>query len=317
MSRFTRITVLAMALVMVFAATAAFADEKVIVFHAGSLSTPMEKVEKIFEEAHPGVDVQREAGGSAALARKIIDLGGACDVFMSADYMVIEKILRPAEADWNILFSSNAIVLMYSPQSKYKDEINKDNWTEVLMRPDVRWGHSEPDQDPCGYRSLMVLQLAETFYNDKDLYARALKHPERAVRPKAIDLVAMVQSGAMDYAFEYKSVAMQHGLEYLDLPDEVNLKNPDFADQYAAASVELAGSEPGKTILAKGEPIVFALTIPRNAPNPKRALELVELILAKDGGLKILEEMGQDTVGPQTYTPGENIPAELQPLMVK
>jgi len=81
--------------------------------------------------------------------------------------------------------------------------------------------------------------------------------------------------------------------------------------------VELAGSEPGKTILAKGEPIVFALTIPRNAPNPKRALELVELILAKDGGLKILEEMGQDTVGPQTYTPGENIPAELQPLMVK
>lgn len=115
MSRFTRIMVLAMALVMVFAATAALADEKVIVFHAGSLSTPMEKVEKIFEEAHPGVDVQREAGGSAALARKIIDLGGACDVFMSADYMVIEKILRPAEADWNILFSSNAIVLMYSP----------------------------------------------------------------------------------------------------------------------------------------------------------------------------------------------------------
>ena len=70
-------------LVLAFAATAAMADEKVIVFHAGSLSTPMEKVERIFEEAHPGVDVQREAGGSAALARKIIDLGGACDVFMS------------------------------------------------------------------------------------------------------------------------------------------------------------------------------------------------------------------------------------------
>ncbi|MFA5622167.1 MAG: hypothetical protein WC948_05660 [Thermovirgaceae bacterium] len=46
-------------------------------------------------------------------------------------------------------------------------------------------------------------------------------------------------------------------------------------------------------------------------------MELVELILAKDGGLKILEEMGQDTVGPQTYTPGEKIPAELEALMVK
>lgn len=126
----------------VFAATAAFAEGKVIVFHAGSLSAPMAEIEAMYEAANPGVDIQREAGGSAALARKITDLDGACDVFFSADYMVIEKLLRPAVAEWNVLFASNAIVLMYSPKSKYAGEITQENWTEVLMRPDVRWGHS-------------------------------------------------------------------------------------------------------------------------------------------------------------------------------
>ncbi len=319
MSKFRKsaLMLMVLSLLMAVVVTAAPAAEKVIVFHAGSLSAPMAEIEKIYEGENPGVDVQREAGGSAALARKITDLGGACDVFLSADYMVIEKLLRPAAADWNVLFASNAIVLMYSPKSQYSGEINRENWTEVLMRPEVRWGHSEPDADPCGYRSLMVLQLAEDFYGDKDLYDRAMKHPERAVRPKAIDLVAMVESGAMDYAFEYKSVAVQHGLNYLDLPDEINLKNPGFAEMYAKASVELAGKEPGQKITVKGEPIVYGLVIPKDAPNMEGALKLVEFILAQDGGLKVFEAMGQDIVGPQTVTPGEKVPAGIEAFLVK
>lgn len=319
MKKFSKclLLLLTLSIVVAFAVPAALAQEKVVVFHAGSLAAPMAEIEALYEAAHPDVDVQREAGGSAALARKITDLGGACDLFLSADYMVIEKLLRPAVADWNVLFASNAIVLMYGPKSKYASEINRDNWTGILMRPDVRWGHSEPDADPCGYRSLMVLQLAEKFYGDKDLYNRAMNHPGRAVRPKAIDLVAMVESGAMDYAFEYKSVAVQHGLNYVDLPDEINLKDPKFKDQYAAASVELAGKEPGKTITVKGEPIVYGLVIPKDAPNRKGALDLVKFILDPKGGLAVFQKMGQDIVGPQTITPGEKVPAGIESLLVK
>ena len=53
--------------------------------------------------------------------------------------MVIEKLLRLANADWNITFASNAMVLMYGPESKYKNEVNSHNWTKVIMRPDVNW----------------------------------------------------------------------------------------------------------------------------------------------------------------------------------
>ena len=313
--RKTLVLLLALAVMAALGAPAAMAAEKLVVFHAGSLAAPMAKIEALYEKAHPGIDIQREAGGSAALARKITDLGGQCDVFLSADYMVIDKLLRPATASWNALFAINAIVLMYGPKSKYGGEVNKDNWTRVLMRPDVRWGHSEPNADPCGYRSLMVLQLAEKFYKDKGLYVNAMTHPNRAVRPKAIDLVAMVESGAMDYAFEYKSVAVQHNLKYVDLPVEINLKDPAYAKAYSTASVQLAGKAPGETITTRGEPIVYGLTIPKGAPNMKAALEFTKFVLDPKGGLAVFAEMGQDIVGPQASTAGDKMPAELKPLL--
>ncbi len=311
-----KLFVLLSAVILVTAfAGGALAAEKITVYHAGSLSAPMAKIEAMYEAANPGVDVLRESGGSAALARKITDLGGGCDVFLSADYMVIEKLLRPAGADWNVTFASNAIVLMYGPKSKYKDEINSKNWTKVMMRPDVRWGHSEPDADPCGYRSLMVLQLAEKYYGDKGLYEKAMKDPQRAVRQKAIELVAMVESGTMDYAFEYKSVAVQHNLSYVELPKEINLMDPALEKEYATVSVELAGKEPGTKMTVKGEPIVYGLTIPKTSPNSKGAMNLVKFILNPKGGLSVFQSMGQDIVGPSSFGDKTKVPAEVAPLL--
>lgn len=317
MKRTHRLVSLFLAAAFLIAATAlgACAQEKLTVFHAGSLSAPMAKIEAQFEKAHPDVDVQREAGGSAALARKIIDLDGKCDVYFSADYMVIERLLRPDFADWNVMFASNSLVLMYGPKSKFADEINGDNWYEVLMRPDVRWGHSDPDADPCGYRSLMVLQLAQKYYKADGLYEKALNDPLRAVRPKAIDLVAMVESGAMDYAFEYKSVAVQHGLNYVELPVQVNLKSPAYKDLYATVSVERAGKKPGTKINTKGAPIVYGFTMPKAGANPDMAMAFVEYILSSEGGLAVFQEMGQDIVGPQAATADDKIPADVKPLL--
>jgi molybdate/tungstate transport system substrate-binding protein len=317
MKRTRRLVSLFLAAAFLIAATAlgACAAEKLTVFHAGSLSAPMAKIEAQFEKLHPDVDVQREAGGSAALARKIIDLDGKCDVYFSADYMVIERLLRPDFADWNVMFASNSLVLMYGPKSKYADEINGDNWYDVILRPDVRWGHSDPDADPCGYRSLMVLQLAQKYYKADGLYEKALADSTRAVRPKAIDLIAMVESGAMDYAFEYKSVAVQHGLKYVELPAEINLKSPEFKDLYASVSVERAGKKPGTKINTKGAPVVYGFTMPRAGANPEMAKAFVEYILNPEGGLAVFQEMGQDIVGPKAATADDKIPACFKSLL--
>ena len=204
---------------------------------------------------------------------------------------------------------------MYGPQSKYADEINGTNWYEILMRDDVRWGHSDPEADPCGYRSLMVLQLAEKHYSAGGLYEKAMAHPLRAMRPKAIDLVAMVESGAMDYAFEYRSVAIQHGFSFVELPVEINLKDPDQAEFYATAVVERSGAEPGTKILTKGEPVVYGLTIPKGAPEQKEAEKFAAFVLASDGGLPVFEKMGQAIVGPKAFSEEDVVPETIKPLL--
>ena len=203
--------------------------EKVIIFHAGSLTVPLAKIEKDFEAANPGIDILREAGGSTKMARMITELGKPADIMASADYKVIDKTLIPAMADWNIRFATNQLVLCYTDKSRYADQINADNWTEILQKKEVVWGHSDPNLDPCGYRSLMVLQLAEKYYRQPELYDRLIANrPEKNVRLKAVELVSMLKSGSMDYAWEYLSVAIQHELKNLTLDDHINLGNYQF-----------------------------------------------------------------------------------------
>ena len=43
------------------------------------------------------------------------------------------------------------------------------------------------------------------------------------LRGASIQLIALLESGDLDYGFEYESVIRQHGLKLLSLPDEVNL----------------------------------------------------------------------------------------------
>jgi molybdate/tungstate transport system substrate-binding protein len=207
---------------------------KVVMFHAGSLSVPFEAMEKAFEAKYPKVDLLREGSGSQAAARKITDLKKPCDIMASADYKVIDKLLVPEYADWNIRFATNQLVLCFTEKSKHADKVNKDNWYEILQNKGVVWGHSDPNLDPCGYRALMVLQLAEKFYKKPGLYnAIIANRPKENIRPKSVELVSLLQTGNMDYAWEYLSVAVQHGLKYVVLPDEINLGNYRFDDFYA------------------------------------------------------------------------------------
>ena len=102
---------LAVLLIVPAAALTAAAKDKVIIFHAGSLTVPLAKMEKIYESNNPGVDILREAGGSTKMARLISEAGKPADIMASADFKVIDKNLIPAKADWNIRFATNQLVL--------------------------------------------------------------------------------------------------------------------------------------------------------------------------------------------------------------
>lgn len=267
---------------------------KLIIFHAGSLTVPFAKIEKEFEAKYPDVDVLREAGGSTKMARLISEVGKPADIMASADYKVIDNNLIPNHAAWNLRFASNQLVLCYTDQSRYANEINKDNWYEILQKNEVVWGHSDPNLDPCGYRSIMVLQLAEKFYGIDGLYQKLIDNrPQKNIRPKSVELVNLLKTGNMDYAWEYLSVAIQHGLKYVTLDDHINLGNYKYDPFYQTAEVKVTGKKPNTWITKKGQSCTYGITMIKDAPNPEAAIAFLSYLLSPDHGLKILQEMGQ------------------------
>jgi molybdate/tungstate transport system substrate-binding protein len=308
-------------MVILLAPVQAFAEPqgKLTVFNAGSLSVPFGAMEKAFEAKYPKVDLQREAAGSQACARKITDLKKPCDIMASADYKVIDKLLIPNYADWNIRFATNQLVLCYTDKSKYAGEVNAKNWYEILQRKGVIWGHSDPNLDPCGYRALMVLQLAEKYYKSPSLYNKAVANrPKENIRPKSVELVSLLQTGNMDYAWEYLSVAAQHELKYIILPDEINLGNYKYDHLYEQAVVKVTGKKPGTFMDIKGDSCTYGITLVKDAPNREAAIAFLQYLLNPQGGLKVLKDMGQPPFIPcrvPTAKMKASIPAELQSLV--
>lgn len=293
---------------------------KVTVFIAGSLSAPFEKMERLFEEKYPKVDVLLEAGGSTKLARMISELNKPADILASADYVVIDKILIPQHADWNVRFASNQLVLCYTDKSKYADQVSADNWYDILARKGVSWGHSDPNLDPCGYRALMVLQLAEKHYKRQGLYDDLLANrPKENMRPKSVELVSLLKTGNMDYAWEYLSVAVQHDLKFVKLPDEINLGNYKHDAFYSQAKVDVSGDAPGKTVTQVGQSCTYGVTIVKSAPNRDAAVAFLEFMLDPQGGAQVMDEMGQPPFVPArvpTKEMKDKLPASLQRLVV-
>ncbi len=319
--RFFLAAVLSLAALAVLVPTTARCElsGKVVIFHAGSLSVPFATIEKNFEAMHPKVDVQREAGGSTKMARLISEVGKPADIMASADYVVIDKSLVPKFAAVNIRFASNQLVLCYTDQSKFAKEVNADNWYDILTRKGVVWGHSDPNLDPCGYRSVMVLQLAEKFYKKPGLYQKLLDNrPMENVRPKSVELVALLQSGNMDYAWEYLSVAVQHGLKYVVLDDHINLGNYAYDDFYKQAKVQVTGKEPGTFIDRVGASVTYGVTLLKDAPNRAAAEAFMAYLLDPKGGLAILKDMGQPPFVPArvpNQAMHDALPAALKALV--
>ena len=84
MRELSRRSFLQFAPLAVTAASCGKADQRVLVFHAGSLSQLVEEIARRFEESHPTVRIDSESSGSLDAIRKVTDLGRACDLLLTA-----------------------------------------------------------------------------------------------------------------------------------------------------------------------------------------------------------------------------------------
>lgn len=285
---------------------------QIYILHAGSLSVPFKQLADAFVKQYPEADIKLEAHGSRTCARHIAELGKLVDVFGSADSQVIRTLLIPEFADYCIDFANNEMVIMYTPQSKFAGEIDSQNWFKIFLREGVEFGHSDPNADPCGYRAVLTQKLAEKYYQVPGLYKQLKgRMKEKNIRPKEVDLIALLESGELDYIFIYKSVAQQHKMKYIRLPLEINLGDKDKEPDYATVSVKITGKKPGSWVVRKGAPMVYGITIPKNAPNPEWGIKFVSFLFSKQGR-QIISRNGQGVIYPPTTGRPEKLPPALK-----
>jgi molybdate/tungstate transport system substrate-binding protein len=294
----------------------ALAGRELIIFHAGSLAVPFKEMAARFSKKYTDVRCLLESAGSVASARKIIDLNRPCDIIAVSDYIVIDQLLIPEYTSWNICFASNELVIAFTEQSESWKSLDSTNWYLLLARKDVRFARSDPNQDPCGYRTVQMMELAEKHYGQRGIKSTFTSKDNEYIRPKEVDLLPLLETHTVDYIFIYRSVAEQHKLKYILLPDPINLKNPDLADLYASASVEIKGDEPGKTTVVTGQPMLYSVSILNKAPNRDLALKFTELLLSAEGKL-VMELNGQPFVVPAYSASYDSIPESLQKFALK
>jgi molybdate/tungstate transport system substrate-binding protein len=318
---------------------------------AASLLFPLGKVEEAFERAYPDVNVEIEGHGSIQVIRQVTELGKEADLLMVADYSLIPLMMynsagsgsNQSFADWYIRFASNRIVLAYTSLSKYASEVNVTNWFSVLMKPDVIFGFPNPMIDALGYRALMVMQLAETYYGNYNIFYNLVTRnfdppissipsddnytivvPE-VLQPKAkvilrassIQLIPLLETGSMDYCFLYLSNAKQYGLQYVELPDEFNLGNPQFETLYENVTVHFE-LQRFQTIGVDrlGKTIYYGFTIPNNAVEKDLAVEFAEFLLGEEG--RGIFDSAWHLVFLPSYTDNkQGIPSDLQTFVVQ
>jgi molybdate/tungstate transport system substrate-binding protein len=284
--------------------------KEIIIFHAGSLSVPMAQIAREFEKRNPSVKILLESSGSLVCARKVIDLKKPCDIVASSDYFVINELLIPDYASWNIRFATNEIVIAYLDKSRYSKEINSDNWMDILQKKDVIYSRSDPDSDPCGYRTVFAFMLAEKYYGKPGLTENMLSKNREYIRPKEVDLVALLESDAIDYMFQYKSVAIQHGFKFVTLPKEINLSDSLKGSLYSSVSTYVTGTKPGEKLKVTGDFISYSITVLDKAPRKEEAIGFIGFLLSREG-MDIFRKNGQEPIVPPIAEPVNKLPLKL------
>ena len=301
--------VAAVALVVGCSRTEVADEGPLVVYTAGSLARPMRAALDSFAAAN-GIRYELESAGSLETARKLTELGKIPDIIALADEDVFPKVLVPAHATWYVRFAENRIILAFTDRSRFAAEIDSTNWWQVLQRPGLEIGRSNPDLDPSGYRTLMVFQLAERLYGKPGLAAVLERSADRRnMRPKEIDLVALLESGDLDYAWFYESMARASGVRHIQLPASIDLGSAEYRESYAKATVRVVGSTATDTVVMRGAPIRYAFSIPLQAAHPVLGERFAVYLLSADGQ-RVLESQFLATL-PEPDAVGTGLPSVL------
>lgn len=288
------------------------ADDKIIkIFAADSIKKPMHEFESDFENDlynNKGYTINLTCEGSNKLLTRILN-GEKPDIFISADYKLIDDKLIPSKkyTGWDAEFITNSIVIAYRKDSTGSDKINQDNWFDIVNQDGAVLGLGNPNMDPGGYRAVMMIQLANKYYKNNNIFDNLIANnsdisskengsgytiysptdgnpnPEKLrIADDSDESMKELQRKDIGYAIVYKNLAAQYqandsNIQYISLPGVLALDDVNY-DYSNINLIQYYGDDSAEKTMTLSSILYGATTLNWANDDPVK-IKAMELIL--------------------------------------
>jgi len=275
---------------------------------AGTLTTFFPSIADALANETPGLAVPAAAQtyeGSLDVTTAIASLDARTDVAAVADFRLVPSLLEPKFASYEVVFGETPEVLVYNSSVAAFDGIDTSNWGSVLtsaitpsavrgkaIAPLAVWNAST---DPNGYNEVFSMMLQGLIYGggNASVYghfysgaAGAYPTPSSAVTliEHESQATTLLKTGVVSALITYRSYAVANHLSYVSFNPIVGLasNNSTALADYAKMSTEILSSTSALTTVHPA-PVLFAATVPLNAPDPALGAEFLLLLLSPQG----------------------------------
>ncbi|MCA1177434.1 MULTISPECIES: extracellular solute-binding protein [unclassified Pantoea] len=266
------------------------ANTDIRVTYAGSMGKVMDQsLGPAFAKQNDG-KYEGQGQGAYGMARLLASKKITADVFVSITPGPMQILKDAGLIDDAVPVASTSMVVAYSPKGKFAQQFAQAkgadaSWLKVLATPGIKFGRTDPINDPKGQNIIFTLLLAEKYYQQPGIADKILGGYQNPAQTHLEGgLLARLESGQVDAAAGYESEVISAHLPYVALPDEINLSNPDMAKQwYDTVSFSVKDSA-GKDKVLHTQPLVYYAAVLKNAPHGVAAGKaFVDFMLSQPG----------------------------------
>jgi len=313
------------------------ANSTLSVLGAGTLNTVFPQVASALVNETPGISAPAAAQtyeGSLEVTTAVSSLSARVDVAAVADFRLIPQLLEPTHASYEVAFASTPEVLVYNPSIAAFDGINSSNWgtklydavTTAGVAPFAVWNAST---DPNGYNEIFSMMLQGQLYGGGDttaVYSHfysgapgsfAVPNPSVTRVEKEGQAALLISTGVVSSLITYRAYAALNHLTYVTLDPIVGLASNSstaLADYAKLSTTILSSSGASESVFPA--PVLFAVTVPSNAPNPELGAAFLHLLLSPEGSALLSADGAFSPVFPGWADTPSAVPSVLAPDVV-
>jgi len=317
------------------AQTATVENDTLSILGAGTLTSFFPTLASDLAGEVPGITAPAAAQtyeGSLDVTSAITSLAARTDVAAVADLRLVPSLLEPTYASYEVVFASTPEVLVYNASIPQFHGINSTNWGAVLVNAITTPGVAKfavwnASTDPNGYNEIFDMMLQGMLYGggNASVYSHfyegtpggyATPDPATTLIEHESQAATLLRTNVTSALITYRSYAIANGLSYVPLDPIVGLAANDstaLAD-YAKLTTEIISS--GTLTPVHPAPVLFAATVPLNAPNPELGAEFLHLLVSPQGSAVLAAGGAFTPIFPAWSDHPSDAPAILQPDLV-